>query len=335
MVPDLLKLNMINCYSIWQIRSMPSHSEWIQSGPHVFPVQNNHEEGQGNHDNNIAPPHDEQELSNPPPRGPLEPPPGHMQPPPFFCCHEGGFQQHQWPQFPKHDTFDKASKQVRIDDWLMSLEDYSDWFNMAEDKKAEGMMKAYKVMPIGKEKLAYEVVLDVMQRKAVYLCHMFEFMGILCRHIRAVFVKKSLVNCLPPEYVLQIWIMHVKGHVAREICKDKMQDEVQISSTSMSNNLMIEFFKVFGEGQKSQTKHNYLTLALRKVHSELLVMDEESDENENENEGDLGSTTPLEGGSQILSNIEFNLQDPPHVISWGRPKSLGQKHLKENNMGKR
>lgn len=100
---------------------------------------------------------------------------------------------------------------------------------------------------------------------------MFEFVGIVCRHILAVFVKKGLVDCLPQQYVLQRWTMNANRHDAHEI-----QEGAQISPTLMRNSLMIEFLKVVEEGQKSQRKHHHLTLALRKAHSELLAMDDES-----------------------------------------------------------
>lgn len=61
----------------------------------------------------------------------------------------------------------------------------------------EGVTKIYKVVPNGKESPTYEVALDVMTKKATYSCRKFEFLGILCRHILAVFIKKSIAHCLP------------------------------------------------------------------------------------------------------------------------------------------
>ncbi|XP_028080761.1 protein FAR1-RELATED SEQUENCE 5-like [Camellia sinensis] len=197
----------------------------------------------------------------------------------------------------------------------------------------EGTTKTYKVMANGKEKQIYEVEFDGVEKKATCSCHMFEFVGILCRHILTVFVKKSLVDYLPKQYVLRRWTINVKDHAAHENLKDVVQEGKQISYAMMRNSLMIEFLKDVEEGQKSEKKHDYLALALQKTHCELLAMDDDS--NEIENDDNSVNEILLEGGKQVLSNLEFTLQDPLPVASKGRPKSLRQKHPKENHVGKK
>lgn len=66
--------------------------------------------------------------------------------------------------------------------------------------KEEGTIKTYKVTPFGKERPSYYVAFDVSEKKATCSCHTFEFVGILYRHILAIFVKKSLVDSLPQHY---------------------------------------------------------------------------------------------------------------------------------------
>ena len=56
------------------------------------------------------------------------------------------------------------------------------------------MKKIYKVVAYGKESSFYKVSLDTVETKAICTCHMFEFVGIICRHIFAVFVKKSIMH---------------------------------------------------------------------------------------------------------------------------------------------
>ena len=57
-------------------------------------------------------------------------------------------------------------------------------------------------------------------------------------------------------------------------------------------------------------------------------MRDECDENTHMN--DLGSFDNIISNNQVLSNLRVAWQDRPHVLSRGRPKSLRQKHLKEN-----
>lgn len=64
-------------------------------------------------------------------------------------------------------------------------------------------MKTYKVLSKGKERPMYEVVFDGGDNKAICSCHMFEFVGILCRHVLAIFVKKSLDGYLPQQYIIR------------------------------------------------------------------------------------------------------------------------------------
>ncbi|KAL7215344.1 hypothetical protein ACSBR1_027503 [Camellia fascicularis] len=216
---------------------------------------------------------------------------------------------------------------------LFQEELFSSQKHKASKYLEEGTKKTYKVMANGKEKKIYEVEFDGVEKKATCSCHMFEFVGILCRHILTVFVKKSLVDYLPKQYVLRRWTINVKDHAAHENLKDAVQEGKQISYTMMRNSLIIEFLKVVEEGQKSQKKHDYLALALQKTHCELLAMDDDS--NEIGNDDNSGNEILLEGGKQVLSNLEFTLQDPLTVASKGRPKSLRQKHPKENNVGKK
>ncbi|XP_012833068.1 PREDICTED: uncharacterized protein LOC105953933 [Erythranthe guttata] len=158
-------------------------------------------------------------------------------------------------------------------------------YKIEADAANDGVKKCYRVMLMGKEKPVYEVVLDPIEKNAICSCHMFEFVGILCRHILAFFVKKSL------------------------------------------------FLEVVEEGQKSQRKHDYLALALRKTHSELLDLDDESNETRIHG-GSAIEKQPQHSGHQ-LSNMPVTLLDPPHVSSKGRPKSLRLKHPMESQSGKK
>ena len=60
----------------------------------------------------------------------------------------------------------------------------------ASKYREEGEKKIYKVAPHGKESPIYEMLFEIFEKKAICTCHMFEFVGILCRHILTVFVKK-------------------------------------------------------------------------------------------------------------------------------------------------
>ena len=106
------------------------------------------------------------------------------------------------------------------------------------------MKKIYKVVAHGRESPFYEVSFDIVDTKAICTCHMLEFVGIICRHILAVFVKKSLVHFLRSHYTLERWTINAKKHIVHDISSDVIQVEPQVSSSMMRNSLMLQFLEV-------------------------------------------------------------------------------------------
>ncbi|KAL4621485.1 hypothetical protein ACB092_06G231400 [Castanea dentata] len=168
-----------------------------------------------------------------------------------------------------------------------------------EELFCKGVKKIYKVVAHGRESPFYEVSLDI-------------FVGIICRHILAVFVKKSLVHFLPSHYILERWTINAKKHIVHDISSDVVQVEPQVSSTMMRNSLMLQFLEVAEVGSQSEKQYKHLGQTLRKVHEELLAMQDVQDVD------DLGSPDNTILNSQVLSNLPMTLRDPPHVPSKGK-----------------
>ena len=112
------------------------------------------------------------------------------------------------------------------------------------------MKKIYEVVAHGKESSFYEVSLDIVETKDICTCHMFEFVGIICKHILVVFVKKYLVNFFTSHYILERWTINAKKCIVHEISGNIVQVEPQISSTLMRNNLMLQFLEVAKVGSQ-------------------------------------------------------------------------------------
>ncbi|XVF54394.1 hypothetical protein PTKIN_Ptkin05aG0177400 [Pterospermum kingtungense] len=185
--------------------------------------------------------------------------------------------------------------------------------------------KIYRVMPCGKDAPTYDVVFTKSNNKAICSCHMFEFIRILCRHIFALFMKKSLVKELDPQYVLERWTMKAKKGVVDGFFGDAIQNDRDASTVSLRNSLMVKFLEVAKHGSKSHRKYEHLSAALQKVHEELLSMTED------ENDCDLQSTIQS-GNDKALTSMSPTIKDPLHVPRKGRPKSLRQKNPKENHL---
>lgn len=142
--------------------------------------------------------------------------------------------------------------------------------------------KIYRVATYGRESPIYEVTLELFEKKATCTCHMFEFVGILCRHILQVFVKKYLVNILPQHYVLERWTINAKSHVVHGISSDEIHVETQISSPLMRNSLMMQFYEIVELGSQSIQKYEHVCLALQKIRHELLTMHDECEKDTND-----------------------------------------------------
>ena len=153
----------------------------------------------------------------------------------------------------------------------------------------------------GRESPFYEVSLDIVETKAICTCHLFEFVGIICRHILAVFVKKSLVDFLPSHYILERWTINAKKHIVHDISSDVIQVEPQVSSSMMRNSLILQFLEVAEVGSQSEKQYKQLEQTLRKVHEELLAMQDVHEVD------DLESPDNTTLNNQVLSNLLITL----------------------------
>ncbi|XP_042941362.1 protein FAR1-RELATED SEQUENCE 5-like [Carya illinoinensis] len=164
--------------------------------------------------------------------------------------------------------------------------------------------KTYGVTLQGKETPIYYVTLESGQEKATCTCHMFEFVGLLCRHILCVFGKKFKLDSLSQHYVLERWTVKAKSRLILEIPVPEGHVMAQDNPAMIKNKLMMQFYDVAELASKSPRKLNHLSLALEKVTKELELMD-------------------------------LTLQDPPQVPTKGRPKSVRAKNPKETQPTKK
>lgn len=73
-------------------------------------------------------------------------------------------------------------------------------------------MATKKVHEINNEKTTYNLIHHLNSKEASCSCHLFEFLGILCRHVLAIFIKKN-VHSLPSQYILCRWTINAKEKV--------------------------------------------------------------------------------------------------------------------------
>ncbi|XP_027097803.1 protein FAR1-RELATED SEQUENCE 9-like isoform X1 [Coffea arabica] len=133
-----------------------------------------------------------------------------------------------------------------------------------------GTVAAYRVAKFGEEHKAHIVSINELEMKANCSCQMFEFSGIICRHILSVFRAKNVLT-LPSQYILKRWTRDAKsgvGGVGDEIIPEFSSDS-QESLTSRYNNLRQEAIKFVEEGAKSIYIYNVAMNALQEARKKV------------------------------------------------------------------
>ncbi|XP_042494796.1 protein FAR1-RELATED SEQUENCE 5-like [Macadamia integrifolia] len=132
---------------------------------------------------------------------------------------------------------------------------------MATKIEDDGLMTTYRVAKYGEDHKAYAVRLNVLEMKATCSCQMFEFSGLLCRHILTVF-RVTNVLTLPSHYILKRWTRNAKsGVILEERASDLLNSRESI--TVRYNNLRQEALKYVDEGVKNSEIYHVAMGALQ------------------------------------------------------------------------
>lgn len=73
-----------------------------------------------------------------------------------------------------------------------------------EKMEKNGFSRKYKVLNFHNSDSAFVVNFDVETKEVSCECHLFEFKGILCRHVLTIFNKKDVAS-VPSKYILSWW----------------------------------------------------------------------------------------------------------------------------------
>ncbi|KAG6717926.1 hypothetical protein I3842_04G125000 [Carya illinoinensis] len=180
--------------------------------------------------------------------------------------------------------------------------------------------KIYLVAIPGREKPAYEVTLENDKNVVSCTCLKFEFIGFLCRHILHILTRKNCLDLVLQSYVLERWTVNAKSRMVQGICVDEGPLETIPIAFIKKHRLMRQFYIVAEMGSLSMNKYEHVSRGVETIHQELLLMSDD--------DGGGGNTEGHAIQRQTISN--FSLQDPPIIVSKGRPKTLQQKNPKEN-----
>ncbi|VFQ69466.1 unnamed protein product [Cuscuta campestris] len=138
--------------------------------------------------------------------------------------------------------------------------------NLATKIDCSGDTTIYRVAKFGEERKAHIVKFNGVEMRANCSCLLFEFSGILCRHVLSVFRAKNVLS-LPSQYISKRWTRDARS--SGEVLPDEHPMELPNSSQDSFNvrysNLRQEAMKFVEEGAKSIHVYNVAINALKEA----------------------------------------------------------------------
>ncbi|XP_027354280.1 protein FAR1-RELATED SEQUENCE 3-like [Abrus precatorius] len=123
-----------------------------------------------------------------------------------------------------------------------------------------GLVSKYRVAKYEHDHKAYMVSINISEMKANCSCQMFEYSGILCRHILTVFTVTNVLT-LPSHYILKRWTRNAKSRIGTD---EKTTYLLGIENLTVRfNSLCREAIKLAEEGAIAVETYNSAMNALR------------------------------------------------------------------------
>lgn len=121
----------------------------------------------------------------------------------------------------------------------------------------DGAVSTFRVAKFEDDQKAYIVSLNISELRANCSCQMFEYLGILCRHILTVFTVTNVLT-LPSHYVLKRWTKNAKSNISLELYANRPE-----SLNTRYNQLIREAVKFAEEGAIAPDTFTVAMAALR------------------------------------------------------------------------
>ncbi|XP_050384811.1 protein FAR1-RELATED SEQUENCE 3 [Argentina anserina] len=126
--------------------------------------------------------------------------------------------------------------------------------------EGDGAISTFRVAKFEDDHKAYIVTLNYPETRANCSCQLFEYSGILCRHILTVFTVTNVLT-LPSHYILKRWTRNAKNGTGLDERSGELRD--QESLTLRYNNLCREAIKYAEDGATTIETFNSAMAALR------------------------------------------------------------------------
>jgi len=139
---------------------------------------------------------------------------------------------------------------------------------ISEKIEVQDGIHIYRVHLFQKQLSAYIVRLNLILKDATCSCCKFEFMGILCRHVLVVFIKKQIYS-LPTCYLLNRWTRYATKEKVDDISNDKSHVNNLKPSSIWFNNIMMHSFGLSERATRSERHYKFAYQRLSQLCEEL------------------------------------------------------------------
>lgn len=139
--------------------------------------------------------------------------------------------------------------------------------------KDDGENTLYSVSKYEDQRKTHTVTFNISERRACCSCQMFEFSGILCRHILKVFTISNVI-LLPSHYILDRWTRNAKTRVVLDERGTAMSANLRESVTLRYNSLCKQAMRCVEEGATSGESYDVALHALRAAWEKVVASKE-------------------------------------------------------------
>ena len=180
--------------------------------------------------------------------------------------------------------------------------------------EGDAAISTFRVAKFEDDQRAYIVSLNYPEMRANCSCQMFEYSGILCRHVLTVFTVTNVLT-LPPHYILKRWTRNAKISTGMDDHGGDLPG--QESLTLRYNNLCREAIKYAEEGAVAAETYNVAMVALREGGKRVAVVKKNvakvsppgAGNDDRKTSTSASDTTPLLWPPQDEVTRRFNLND--------------------------
>lgn len=135
--------------------------------------------------------------------------------------------------------------------------------------ESDGAISTFRVAKFEDDSKAYIVTFNHPEMRANCSCQMFEYSGILCRHVLTVFTVTNVLT-LPSHYILKRWTRNAKTGIGVDERTAELHG--QESLTIRYNNLCREAIKYSEDGAIAQETYNVAMSSIREGWKKVAVV---------------------------------------------------------------